>query len=93
MREAPPRLQFLLWSLSPDAVPDEHDSWEEALLQLTSAPSGDLQHRVRIVVDWGARDSRPTDIGSRGLDVKQVTRAEFFEGQPLRAYVLSSRSL
>ena len=91
MRKAPTRLRFLLWSLWPEDLPDEQESWEQALLRMTSASSDGREDRVLVVVDWGARDSRPTDIRARGLDVEQVTRAEFFEGQPLRAYVLSRR--
>ncbi len=88
MRNMPTRLRFLLGSLWPDAVLDEQDSWEQALLLVTSAPPDGRKDRVLIIVDWGARDSRPTDIRARGLKIDQVTRAEFFQGQPLRAYRL-----
>ena len=66
------------------------ESWDAAFAQALNAPAG--TKRSLLVFDWSERDIRPTSLQVPGLTLQQIPTPEFYEGHPIRAYVLSRDS-
>jgi 4-amino-4-deoxy-L-arabinose transferase-like glycosyltransferase len=88
--DQPARLQFMLRSLWPAANLNLTGSWDAALSQ---ALSEQFEHGgILLVVDWSARNTRPTNLQIQGLQVSPYSSPslqQYFRSRQLLAYAVT----
>ncbi|MCC7424723.1 MAG: glycosyltransferase family 39 protein [Planctomycetaceae bacterium] len=82
----PLRIRLAVRASCPNAVEHFADSWETALSLALDAPPD--APRTLLAVDWQSRESRAATLQASGLQVTPSPSLQFFEGVPLRAFMV-----
>ena len=86
-RHVPLRIRLAIQSAWPRSKLEFVDSWEMVLARSVSADPAEGQRTV-LAVDWIGRIGRPANLQAAGIHIAPLGSLQFFEGGPLRAYVI-----
>lgn len=82
----PLRIRLAVRAACPNAVESFADSWETVLTRALDDPN--KVSRKILAVDWQSREGRAANLQASGLHVTSTTSLQFFEGVPLRAFLV-----